>query len=642
MGAEAIQPQTHSPNVNSIAEELWTMAARSAISSVARGFGLLAVAICVLCGWMLVQTSASRASVCGAEAEYVGPEDGAWLSPSNWSPAGLPTAGQTVCIPAGKGVVEVSGGTAQAGTLQAESSVRVDGGATLHLASGGGAISLFAANLTIDSAGKVVDDKGKIRVEGSIVVDGEVEGSGAFGENELSLDSFTASLSGTGRIAFPFASATGEVAPGGNGEIGTLTFTKSFDVNGDVKLSFDVAGTSSYDRIVSSQEVAMPTGVEMSVNVLPSYSPAPGPGQEWQVIQSPVPAVFPGHPIVAEPWELREGPGGDGANLRLTQALPSAPQPPKLKATAGDTTATFEVTPTDNGNGQSPEYFVRVEPGNIEQPAGFPLAGLTNCTAYSATAIVRTTAGTSAPSEPVTFMPSGPAGCGAQHSEAPEGAGSSRQTGTGETETAPATPATGAERAAEALDLGCTGRSLVLNDVYMSRGHVFIAGDAARTLAGSKVRILFDQRVQVATATVGRDGRFTASAPLPPARIREATSTRYSAAIGTLRSLSLKLTRRLLLEPPVASGGTVTLRGRIAPPLTKPLAPIVVEQELDCGRSTVVTSFLPAVDGRFSVTLPAPGAGAAIYRLTSRVAASVHAAGRGFTTWSLPLSVRLG
>ena len=61
-----------------------------------------------------------------------------------------------------------------------------------------------------------------------------------------------------------------------------------------------------------------------------------------------------------------------------------------------------------------------------------------------------------------------------------------------------------------------------------------------------------------------------------------------------MRSLHLKLTRRLLLEPPTVSGTTVTLTGQVTLPLTKPVAPVVVEQQLECGKTTIAKTFTPA------------------------------------------------
>jgi hypothetical protein len=198
-------------------------------------------------------------------------------------------------------------------------------------------------------------------------------------------------------------------------------------------------------------------------------------------------------------------------------------------------------------------------------------------------------------------------------------------------------------KAVEELLLGCGGSSLVLNDVYIRGGRVQILGSAARRLAGRKVKILFNEKGQVATAKVAPDGRYSTTAPLPPARIREALTTRYTAEIGKLRSLHLKLTRRLLLEPPKAKGTTVTLTGVVTPPLTRPIAPIVVEQQLECHRTTIVKRFTPPASGRFHIALSVPAiAKAGIYRLKSSVAANARSTRHGFTTYSLPLPIALG
>jgi CSLREA domain-containing protein len=195
----------------------------------------------------------------------------------------------------------------------------------------------------------------------------------------------------------------------------------------------------------------------------------------------------------------------------------------------------------------------------------------------------------------------------------------------------------------EELLLGCSKTQLVLNDAYIHGGRVLLSGSAAKNLAAKQVKILFNERKQVATATVGADGQFATTAPLPPAKIREALTTRYTAEIGKLRSLHLKLTRRLLLEPPKASGTTVTLTGQVTLPLTKPVAPVTIEQQLECGKPTIVKTFTPPASGHFDITLTVPSnAKAGIYRLTSKVAANKHAVKHGFTTFSLPLPVTLG
>jgi len=195
----------------------------------------------------------------------------------------------------------------------------------------------------------------------------------------------------------------------------------------------------------------------------------------------------------------------------------------------------------------------------------------------------------------------------------------------------------------EELLLGCSNTPLVLNDVYIHGGHVVLIGSAAKRLVGKKVEILFNERKQLATTKIAANGQFATTAPLPPVKIREALTTRYTAEVGKLRSLHLKLTRRLLLEPPKTSGTTVTLSGQVTLPLTKPAAPVIVEQQLECGKPAVAKIFTPPANGRFEITLTVPAnAKAGIFRLTSKVAANKHATAHGFNTFSLPLPAPLG
>lgn len=198
---------------------------------------------------------------------------------------------------------------------------------------------------------------------------------------------------------------------------------------------------------------------------------------------------------------------------------------------------------------------------------------------------------------------------------------------------------------AEAIErvlLGCGTSKLVLSDVYAHGGRVVIRGSAAKDLAGRRVRILLNGTRQVASAVVETDGQFGASAPLPTAHGRVLVATRYLAQLGTLRSPGLKLTRRLVLEAPTSSGTAVTLSGEVEPPLTRPVAPVAIEQELECGKPTIVRRFIPPRSGRYRVTLSVPvGTKAAIFRLRSSVAANARALRHGFATYSLPLPVAI-
>ncbi len=196
--------------------------------------------------------------------------------------------------------------------------------------------------------------------------------------------------------------------------------------------------------------------------------------------------------------------------------------------------------------------------------------------------------------------------------------------------------------AIEELLLGCSKRALVLNDVLIRGSRVELEGSAAKSLDGKKVKILFDDSEEVASATVGRSGQFSTTAPLPPASLRDSNNARYQARSGSQRSLDLKLTRRLGLEPPKVAGDTVTLVGQVLPPLTKPVAEISVQQELECGNTKVVAHATPSANGRFRITVTVPAAAkAGIYRLTSSVRENSHSS-KGFATYSLPLPAVLG
>ena len=134
---------------------------------------------------------------------------------------------------------------------------------------------------------------------------------------------------------------------------------------------------------------------------------------------------------------------------------------------------------------------------------------------------------------------------------------------------APQTPSVDIAKAPHAVEevvLVCTRQPLVLSDVLVDGSRVLLAGSADRSLHGRTVKIVFAGDHVVATARVGSNGLFSTTAPLPAADIRETNLARYQAVYGRMRSLDLKLTRRLQLQPPSVSGRTVTLVGEVVPP----------------------------------------------------------------------------
>ncbi len=197
------------------------------------------------------------------------------------------------------------------------------------------------------------------------------------------------------------------------------------------------------------------------------------------------------------------------------------------------------------------------------------------------------------------------------------------------------------KQTAAELALACTTRKLTLTDVIERGSRVLLDGAAEESLVGKRVKIIFDGH-SVASAVVNPNGLFSTTAPLPPAKIRNSNRARYLAEYGEQQSLDLKLTRRLILEPPTSAAGKVTLTGEVSPPLAKPVAAIVVQQQVSCTKVVDVERIKPRASGRFSVTVKSPPLQqAAIYRLTTTVRENTRSR-KSFATFSLPEAVELG
>lgn len=208
---------------------------------------------------------------------------------------------------------------------------------------------------------------------------------------------------------------------------------------------------------------------------------------------------------------------------------------------------------------------------------------------------------------------------------------------------APSAAETAAKAAQAATDLAlqCSDSKIALTDVVEKGGRVLLDGVAVSSLAGQTVKILFDGHQQVATAKIGPQGQFSTSAPLPPAKLRNSNSARYIAEAGGLQLLNLKLTRRLILDPPTSAAGKVTLAGEVQPPLGKPVPQIDVQQQITCSSTRTVAKIKPSASGRFDVQVTAPtGVLAALYRLSTKVRESASSS-RLFPTDSLPEVVGL-
>jgi hypothetical protein len=189
-------------------------------------------------------------------------------------------------------------------------------------------------------------------------------------------------------------------------------------------------------------------------------------------------------------------------------------------------------------------------------------------------------------------------------------------------------------RSATELALACSPARLVLVSATQSRNRVRFRGAADPADAGQRVTVRTVRRGAVsAHATVRPDGSFEATGRAPG---RHAVNkTRYYVQLGERRSPALKLTRRLTARV-TASARTITIRGRVSPPLGKPVRPVVIRRVTSCGSGTpVVARVRPNSRGRFRVSLPRT-AGAALYRAQTRVPTR-HAGGGTFETFALVL-----
>ncbi|MEO8688975.1 MAG: hypothetical protein ABI611_12255, partial [Solirubrobacteraceae bacterium] len=208
----------------------------------------------------------------------------------------------------------------------------------------------------------------------------------------------------------------------------------------------------------------------------------------------------------------------------------------------------------------------------------------------------------------------------------------------------PARGVQGDTQHAGAADLvrACSSSGVVLEDVVPSGRRVRLIGVADTAFAGRRVDLVFGPTGKVvARPTVGPDGSFAASAPLPPVGLRNSNRARYEARIGSKRSLKLKLARRMLVTAIRGAGGKVTITGKVIGPLA-PRAKdrkIVLERRVTCSRLVTVTRLRPRAGGAFRVTVTAPaGQSAAVYRLSTRVRTSLRSP-RLARTFTLPRAV---
>jgi hypothetical protein len=181
--------------------------------------------------------------------------------------------------------------------------------------------------------------------------------------------------------------------------------------------------------------------------------------------------------------------------------------------------------------------------------------------------------------------------------------------------------------------LACGSRSVALVDVAVSGKRVKLLGAARSALIGSKVELRkVGAKKVVARATVGKDGTFTATAPLPRKKGKLDRQARYQAKIGTATSAALKLTRRLRFTSVKSANGKVTLAGKATGRFAEKGSQVVIRRRLTCTREAVAGKAEVGRGGRFRavITLPA-GVDPSLYRATIKVKRS--------STFTLPRAV---
>jgi hypothetical protein len=203
------------------------------------------------------------------------------------------------------------------------------------------------------------------------------------------------------------------------------------------------------------------------------------------------------------------------------------------------------------------------------------------------------------------------------------------KTGTTTTGTSSTTTASVAPAAVSQLSpvLACTTAQVALINVVTQGSHVLITGAARLVLAGKRVSIKFLATGKtVASATIAANGTFSASAPLPPAKLRETNRARYEASVGSLHSLNLKLDRRMYMVSATRSGTHVLLSGYVTGSF-KAGTKVKILLRVTCSKEEVIANVKLTSTGKFSATVPAPiGATSqiAVYRATTTVLKDGH------------------
>lgn len=195
------------------------------------------------------------------------------------------------------------------------------------------------------------------------------------------------------------------------------------------------------------------------------------------------------------------------------------------------------------------------------------------------------------------------------------------------------------------VPVGCSPNKLILTDVFPKGGRTRLLGVAPAGSAGKKVAFVstWDNRT-VARATVGADLSFSASASLPPARLRFSNRARYLVKLGKTRTSALKFARRMYTTAVTVSGRTVTFSGVVTKPLAKPPQQITIRASASCssiGTGTIVATLKPSASGAFTAHFDLPAGSSTVFLRASTRVRKHPSSKTTFPTFTLVRGVRL-
>jgi hypothetical protein len=194
--------------------------------------------------------------------------------------------------------------------------------------------------------------------------------------------------------------------------------------------------------------------------------------------------------------------------------------------------------------------------------------------------------------------------------------------------------------------VGCAARTLILTDVFPRAGKTQLLGVGPPAAVGKRVKIVSAWNGKtVATPTVQPDLSFSATAPLPPLRLRFSNKARYVAMFGSQRSLVLKFARRMYTTAITIAGRAITFTGTITRPLAKPIQPIVIRASASCstiGQGVIVATVKPSPSGAFTAHINGPAGRSVVYlRAQTKVRNNTHSK-KTFATFTLIRGLSFG